>query len=365
MATKQKCALIVDDDPGIVRIVEGVLASLGHTYHTADCQEAARGLLAKHIFDYVLLDLEIPVHSGREFSRTQNGINLLEEIAQDGAHAGTPAIVMTAHGTSSPDLCSEVYNKGAANWINKPFPSAGRTLDVVIKETLDRAARLVMSTAVKSSTERLGDPLARAIIDFHQDRVELCGVRISGARNSTQERKILELLAEKNSHGRFLPKSCEDLASQAGSGGGQNSISGTVKNLRRKISSVVEKELGVRCENTEIIESTKSQGYRFANKVEVRLHGNGGLGNSGKPNFRGGQLPGRSAPDRISWIRDRLLRGEKLKASEVARELGVSSKTVERYFDSLKQEGVAAYQGSSRSGFFVFLERGGQVAQGK
>jgi len=73
-------ALIVEDNPEIVEIVEDILRSLGHEFDAAFCQAEARELLAQKQHDYYLLDLEIPVETGRSLPRIQNGENLLREI---------------------------------------------------------------------------------------------------------------------------------------------------------------------------------------------------------------------------------------------------------------------------------------------
>ncbi len=133
-------ALIVEDDPRIRDTVVDVVESLGHEHDTASCQEAARKLLNGHAYSYALFDLEIPVKDGRNFPRIENGINLLREaIGQFGKR--TPVIVMTAHGNDGPHQGVDCIKMGAADYIPKPFPIRGRTLDKAILEALDRSGQ--------------------------------------------------------------------------------------------------------------------------------------------------------------------------------------------------------------------------------
>ena len=62
-------ALIVDDDSDILDSVSDILESLGHECDHADSVESARQRLASSNYTYVLLDLEIPVRSGRRLPR--------------------------------------------------------------------------------------------------------------------------------------------------------------------------------------------------------------------------------------------------------------------------------------------------------
>lgn len=156
-------ALIIDDDPAILEDVRDRLESLGHTCDCAESQEATRGLLAQGGYDYVLLDMEIPVKYGRP-ARIQNGKNLLHEIRATEGFGDVPVIVMTAHGRDGPDLAIEVLRgryAGADDFINKPFPTQGRTLEKVISDALEGHSRRPAS-AKRGPRDRpsveLGDP---------------------------------------------------------------------------------------------------------------------------------------------------------------------------------------------------------------
>jgi len=129
-------ALIVDDDPNARDEVGEILDSMGHEHDDAACQEEARELLAGNQYSYHLLDLEIPVRTGRGLPRIQNGENLLGEILRQRGTRREPVIVITGHGKEGPGLGVRMMRLGAADYVNKPFPSTGRTLDIAIREAL-------------------------------------------------------------------------------------------------------------------------------------------------------------------------------------------------------------------------------------
>lgn len=133
MAAKQPKALIVEDNADDVAYVQSVLNSMGHAFDTAMCQKVARELLAKHVYDYILLDRKLPFEAGG-IERVQNGDNLFEQIKRDPRHNATRVIIITAYDVSDPDQAVEMVKQGAFDFIAKPFTLARRkTLDKVVQ----------------------------------------------------------------------------------------------------------------------------------------------------------------------------------------------------------------------------------------
>ena len=58
-------------------------------------------------------------------------------------HCGkqTPVIVITAHGNDGPHQGVDCIRMGATDYIPKPFPIRGRTLDKAILEALERSGQ--------------------------------------------------------------------------------------------------------------------------------------------------------------------------------------------------------------------------------
>jgi CheY-like chemotaxis protein len=140
-------ALIVEDDPAVIDQVVEVLDSLEHTWDTACSQHEAAKRIGSCEYSYVLLDIEIPARSRTGTPRIQNVENLLEKIHAVRNGSSPPVIVLSdyvAQGLDATEgvmrLAMSLRAKGAADLIKKPFPTAGRTLDRVIKKVLGLAA---------------------------------------------------------------------------------------------------------------------------------------------------------------------------------------------------------------------------------
>ncbi len=131
--TKQ-VALIVEDDPTLLDLVTETVESLGHEVRSANSQEDALGMLEDTMFNYVLLDLKIPLREGR-LPRLEIGFNLLERIVSlpDARRPGV--IVMTAHGDDH-EYCRRALLAGADDFIKKPFDSGKESPEQAIKELL-------------------------------------------------------------------------------------------------------------------------------------------------------------------------------------------------------------------------------------
>lgn len=126
----------MDDNSDILEVVGDILASLGHEHDNATCQDEARELLERNAYSYYLLDLEIPVHSINSLPRIQNGENLLAEVVRRRGTRKEPIIIITGHGTECPDLAVRMMKLGADDYVTKPFPDTGNTLDRPILDAL-------------------------------------------------------------------------------------------------------------------------------------------------------------------------------------------------------------------------------------
>jgi CheY-like chemotaxis protein len=136
-------ALVVDDDPHAIEMVEDVLSALGHEHDSAGSLLEARGFLKTSNYSYVLLDLEFPARSRRCVPRIQNAENFLDGMRESKGKQAIPVIVMSDRSADCAEITVEMMrlaanlrDKGVTDFIHKPFPTAGRTLDRVIKKVL-------------------------------------------------------------------------------------------------------------------------------------------------------------------------------------------------------------------------------------
>jgi DNA-binding response OmpR family regulator len=133
-------ALVVEDDPLIVPVLEDSLVALHHEYDVAGSQADAEQLLAAKRYDYVLLDLAIPARATSGGASTDFGLLLLEHIRAAHAPSELPVMVMTVRTGECVDLTKRLVAAGANEFISKPFPASGRTLASVIRSVLERPA---------------------------------------------------------------------------------------------------------------------------------------------------------------------------------------------------------------------------------
>ena len=109
----KKRILIVDDEPGIVRLLSIRLKAKGYEVFVAHDGVKGVEIAVKEVPDLILMDVKMP-HGG--------GIGAFEKLIQLNITKGIPVIFMTA---SYPKLAIEnqVLKMGAKGCIAKPFVS--------------------------------------------------------------------------------------------------------------------------------------------------------------------------------------------------------------------------------------------------
>jgi len=100
--------LVVDDEQTICSIVAAHFRRLGYNVETALSGPLALQLLAKHKFDVLLTDLQMP---------EMHGLELLEHVRRD--YPLLHSIVLTGH--ASIDNVLKCLRRGAFSFITKPL----------------------------------------------------------------------------------------------------------------------------------------------------------------------------------------------------------------------------------------------------
>lgn len=108
IVTKEPCILIVDDDPGTIRVLMEILKGMGKIYFTTKGTEALE-LAIKRSPDLIILDIEMP---------DANGIEICKQLKSDPILNNVSILHVTAHH----DLEIEVLalSSGAIDFIHKP-----------------------------------------------------------------------------------------------------------------------------------------------------------------------------------------------------------------------------------------------------
>jgi DNA-binding NtrC family response regulator len=118
--------LIVDDEPGMRRILTVNLRMDSHVVVEASGAIEAIGLLAKEDFDVIVTDQKMPDGSG---------LDVLRAVQEDDPTASV--IFLTAVGTL--ELAVESMRQGAFDFITKPF------IPDVVRAAIRRASALPLS----------------------------------------------------------------------------------------------------------------------------------------------------------------------------------------------------------------------------
>ena len=116
--------LVVDDEPGIIVMLSGLLKDEGYAVVTADSGQEALNQLKQTRVDLVMLDLRLP---------DLDGLEVLRRIRADDANL--PVIIISAHGTIPTAV--EATKLGAYDFIEKPLEFAVERLLLVIEHALN------------------------------------------------------------------------------------------------------------------------------------------------------------------------------------------------------------------------------------
>lgn len=102
--------LVVDDEQNILTSVSRALDLEGYDVEVAGSAEIALDKLAKHPFDAILLDVQLP---------GMDGLQMLDELRK--REISTPVIMMSGHATI--EVAVEATRRGADDFIEKPIGS--------------------------------------------------------------------------------------------------------------------------------------------------------------------------------------------------------------------------------------------------
>jgi diguanylate cyclase (GGDEF)-like protein/PAS domain S-box-containing protein len=123
--------LVVDDEPGSVAALDGILHS-DYAIYTVPSGAQALAFCAARVPDLILLDVSMPGMDGHAVCRA---------LKHDESTAAVPVIFVTA--TTNPIVEEQAFNEGAADFISKPFH------DTVVR------ARIRTQMRLKTQSERL------------------------------------------------------------------------------------------------------------------------------------------------------------------------------------------------------------------
>ena len=305
------------------------LDSLGHDSDCASAQTEARERLNRCTYDYVILDLELPVRFGRPAS-ISTGKNILSEIRGHPKHSRVPVLVVTAHGHDGPDLAVDVMKLGATDFIKKPFVN----LEAAIDGALGKKRTIING----APDPPLKPKFAGGELVFLRDAIELDGTPIASPDNGVIW-MILLMLRERRNDGRPRAFPAKIIAEKLGLTRGQNAVSEAISAFRRKVKQILE-EKGFSSDEDSVVVSGKC-GYELATHFVVE-------DKSGQPAKSGPESNVADAAARQSWILGQLKKKQKLRRADIEKEFRISPATAKRDIKALGNK--IEFVGSAESG---------------
>ena len=331
---KNHHALVVDDDPNMLRAVGDILDSLNHTYHTAVDQESARDQLATEKYSYVVLDLNIPVKQGRP-CRVANGRNLLRQIHEVSSNQDVPVIVLAEQGDENVRLAVSIIKAGATDCVVKPF--RGDELDKAIYATLKVRDQKLLPAPQSAITEKALTPFSaeKRVMVIEEDCVTICGIELWRDRGQQDMRKVFLLLKEEASGGYVHisgPKLMEKLDRDP-----SNPISRPIKKFCEDAIERLKEHRALDCGRYDIIDSRS--GYHFTDWMQVRVGDSEARESEANENNRHGPRTSGNAPtlnDRQKWILGQLANGVQLRLQAIVQHTEKSRSTIIRDLKALQ-----------------------------
>ncbi len=102
------CALVVDDDPEVRRVISGVLKDGGWMVTEAESAQRAKELLEAQPWTLIFLDKCLP---------DGDGLSILQTVTK--LHSGTSVVMITGQGSYNEAILA--MTSGALNYLSKPF----------------------------------------------------------------------------------------------------------------------------------------------------------------------------------------------------------------------------------------------------
>jgi two-component system NtrC family response regulator len=198
--------LVVDDEPGMLKVLRIELSDGGHEVETASSGPEALDIMRERPADLVLTDVRMPAMSGNE---------LLREVARD--YPTVPVMIMTAFGRV--DAAVEAMRQGAVDYLLKPLNMEEVRLKV--EQALRRRRMVLELSYLREEVERYEElvgksPPMQGVFELIE-RVAKSGATVlirgeSGTGKELVARAIHRRSARRN--GPFVPINCVALPAE-------------------------------------------------------------------------------------------------------------------------------------------------------
>lgn len=111
LLNREPLILLIDDDPGMLRVLTSVLSIGGYQVTTAANGKDALHLIAIHVFDAIISDVDLPDNYGFE---------ICQAVKRNSKLSAAAVILMS--GRLSEEVRPKAMEAGANDFLSKPFP---------------------------------------------------------------------------------------------------------------------------------------------------------------------------------------------------------------------------------------------------
>ena len=189
-------ALVVDDDPANREEIAAYLKNMGHSFEEAASVQAAKEMLEVGAFDYVVLDMCIPVETGNPYSNVKFGKTLLHHVL-DKFEKSLPILVVSGVAKSAGDIVEimKLRSEGVmVSYVIKPFNSEHNSdiikeIEGLLKEK-SKMAGAASGKMKKRSKKPLPDGSDLIDIDCRQVAWNLYEIKVNGKPVAVGERAL-------------------------------------------------------------------------------------------------------------------------------------------------------------------------------
>ena len=159
----KKQVLLVDDEPGILKVLGISLADRGYRVLTAESGEEALRVFHEARPEVILTDIKMP---------GMDGIELLKSIKKESPN--TEVIMITGHGEMELAIQSLKYD--ASDFITKPIND--ETLDIALRRAIERLSYKKKLKEYTEDLERLVEEKSRKLVEA--ERLAAVGQTVAG-----------------------------------------------------------------------------------------------------------------------------------------------------------------------------------------
>ena len=262
-------ALIVEDDLQMAGDLSDILEVMGHGSEAVEDMESARKRLAGNAYDYLILDMAIPVSPGKSPDR-DIGRMLLAEVRGNPKTAHLPVLVVTGEDRGDQDFILRVQRAGGYDLPHMAYlQKRVLTIDGVIqkiKDLLSGQPGVVPPAPPQKPVSAFSAQIR--VVTVYRHRVDVEGVAVWNETESGDLRKALIKLNRRDAFGRYQGVPGNDLAPDRNA---SNKIGPLIKRFRDNATARLLADRDLECGTEDIVANERRRGYYLREWIKVEV----------------------------------------------------------------------------------------------